>query len=158
MSNVPEIVKDVLTPILDQHQFELFDVEYVKESQNWYLRVYIDKPDGITIEDCAIISDQLGEKLDAMDPDPIPQAYYLEVSSPGAERPLRNEKEIKDAIGSYINVSLYYPIKKNKIYQGTLKDVTADNNLVIEYNDMSVFRELEIPSKAIAKVRLAIKF
>ncbi|MEJ6400723.1 ribosome maturation factor RimP [Nicoliella lavandulae] len=158
MSNVPEIVKDVLTPILDEHHFELFDVEYVKESQKWYLRVYIDKPKGITIEDCAIISDQLGEKLDAMDPDPIPQAYYLEVSSPGAERPLRNQQEIESAIGSYIHVSLYYPIKKNKVYEGTLKQVNDNQDLVIEYNDMSVFRELEIPAKAVAKIRLAIKF
>ncbi|MHA8111217.1 ribosome maturation factor RimP [Lactobacillaceae bacterium Melli_B4] len=158
MSNVPEIVKDVLTPILNEHHFELFDVEYVKESQKWYLRVYIDKPAGITIEDCAIISDQLGEKLDAMDPDPIPQAYYLEVSSPGAERPLRNQKEINEAVGNYIHVSLYYPIKKNKVYEGTLKQVNENQDLVIEYNDMSVFRELEIPAKAIAKIRLAIKF
>lgn len=86
MSSVVETVTDLVEPILASHHFELVDVEFVKEGKSWYLRVFIDKPGGITIDECVLISDELGEQLDNCDPDPIPQAYYLEVSSPGAEQ------------------------------------------------------------------------
>ncbi|GLB46946.1 ribosome maturation factor RimP [Philodulcilactobacillus myokoensis] len=157
MSKVVDTVTDVLNPILKQHHFNLFDVNFVKESQKWYLRVYIDKPGGITINDCALISDELGQKLDEMDPDPIPQAYYLDVSSPGAERPLRNIAELKQAINEYIHVSLYYNVKKQKVYEGTFKKMDHEN-IVLEYNHKGQFRNITIPIKAIAKARLAIKF
>ena len=80
VSSVVETVTQIVSPIVDAHQFELVNVEFVKEGDGWYLRVYIDKPGGITIEECAMVSDELSEKLDAMDPDPIPQAYFLEIS------------------------------------------------------------------------------
>ena len=79
MSTVVETVHDLLVPILDQHHFELVDVEFVKEGSSWYLRVFIDKPNGIDLEDCALVNDALSEKLDSIDPDPIPQAYFLDV-------------------------------------------------------------------------------
>ncbi len=91
MSTVVKTVTELVTPILEEKDFELVDIEFVKEGKSWYLRVFIDKPAGINIEECALVSDQLSEALDNCDPDPIPQAYYLEVSSPGAERPLKNK-------------------------------------------------------------------
>ena len=77
--SVVETVTKLVTPILDDHHFELVDIEFVKEGKSWYLRVFIDKEGGINIEECALVSDQLSEKLDNCDPDPIPQAYYLEL-------------------------------------------------------------------------------
>lgn len=157
MSEVTEIVKKVLTPILTSHNFYLYDLEFVKESKNWYLRVYIDKKNGINIEDCALISDELSEKLDAMDPDPIPQAYFLEVSSPGAERPLKNTKQFESAVGEYIHVSLYSPISGQKVYEGTLKKLESDS-LTLTVNLKGRIKDIVIPKKSIAKARLAIKF
>ena len=75
-STVVDAVEKLVEPILTEHDFELYDIEFVKEGQSWYLRVYIDKDGGITLEDCATVSDQLSEALDNADPDPIPQAYF----------------------------------------------------------------------------------
>ena len=86
MSTVVETVTELVKPILAEHNFYLYDMEFVKEGKSWYLRVYIDKDGGITLNDCATVSDQLSEALDNVEPDPIPQAYFLEVSSPGADR------------------------------------------------------------------------
>ncbi|WP_290033852.1 ribosome maturation factor RimP [Ligilactobacillus cholophilus] len=157
MSSVVETVTDLVTPILDNYHFELVDIEFVKEGKNWYLRVFIDKPNGITIDECALVSDQLSEKLDNCDPDPIPQAYYLEVSSPGAERPLKKEKDYERAIGKYIHVSLYQQIDKSKIYEGTMTELTKDS-LTLEYRDKTRIKTITIPREKIAKARLAIEF
>lgn len=157
MSSVVETVTDLVTPILDGYHFELVDVEFVKEGKSWYLRVYIDKPQGITIDECAMVSDQLSEQLDNCDPDPIPQAYYLEVSSPGAERPLKKEKDYQRALGKYIQVSLYQQLEGNKVYQGTMIDLSVDE-LTLEYQDKTRTKTIKIPRKQIAKARLAIKF
>ncbi|MFZ2942858.1 MAG: ribosome maturation factor RimP, partial [Latilactobacillus curvatus] len=121
MSTVVETVHDLIVPILDQHHFELVDIEFVKEGSSWYLRVFIDKPNGIDLEDCALVNDALSEKLDSIDPDPIPQAYFLDVSSPGAERPLKKEADFQKALGEYIHISLYQAVDGEKIYQGILK-------------------------------------
>ncbi|MDN6417937.1 MAG: ribosome maturation factor RimP, partial [Lactiplantibacillus plantarum] len=80
-SNVVETIQPVAAAIVSAHQFELVDLEFVREGQSWYLRLYIDKPGGINIEECAMVSDELSEKLDARERDPIPHAYFLEVSS-----------------------------------------------------------------------------
>lgn len=157
MSNVVETVKQVVKPILDEHSFYLFDVEFVKEKGGWYLRVYIDKPGGVTIDDCVVVSDELSEKLDALDPDPIPQTYFLEVSSPGAERPLRNEEELKQAIGEYINVSLYKNLNGSKSFEGTLTAVD-DDQLIMENDKWGKDPTLKVPRDLVAKARLAIKF
>ena len=157
MSSVVETVTELVEPILLSHHFELVDVEFVKEGKSWYLRVFIDKPTGITIDECVLVSDELGEKLDSCDPDPIPQAYYLEVSSPGAERPLKKETDYVRAIDKYVNVSLYQQLNGQKVYEGYLRKVTAEE-LTIEYMDKTRKKEVIIPRKQIAKARLAIKF
>ena len=159
MSNndVIAAVTALVTPILDQYYFELFDLEFTKEGQSWYLRVYIDKPGGITLEDCATVSDQLSEALDNIDPDPIPQAYFLEVSSPGAERPLKRERDYENALNEYINVSLYQAVEGKKVYEGTLIDLTPDK-LTLDYFDKTRHKQITIDRQKIAKARLAIKF
>lgn len=157
MSSVVETVTELVTPILDERHFELVDAEFVKEGKSWYLRIYIDKPGGINIEECALVSDLLGEKLDDCDPDPIPQAYFLEVSSPGAERPLKKERDYERALNSYIHVSLYQPLEGNKVYEGTMVDLKPDE-LTLEYMDKTRQKTIVIPRKQIAKARLAIKF
>ena len=157
MSSVVETVTELVTPILDERHFELVDAEFVKEGKSWYLRIYIDKPGGINIEECALVSDLLGEKLDNCDPDPIPQAYFLEVSSPGAERPLKKERDYERALNSYIHVSLYQPLEGNKVYEGTMVDLKP-NELTLEYMDKTRQKTIVIPRKQIAQARLAIKF
>mgnify|MGYP000664346728 FL=1 len=157
MSSVVETVTELVTPILDERHFELVDAEFVKEGKSWYLRIYIDKPGGINIEECALVSDLLGEKLDDCDPDPIPQAYFLEVSSPGAERPLKKERDYERALNSYVHVSLYQPLEGNKVYEGTMVDLKPDE-LTLEYMDKTRQKTIVIPRKQIAQARLAIKF
>lgn len=157
MSSVVETVSEVVTPILDQLKFELVDVEFVKEGRNWFLRVYIDKPNGIDIEECAIVSEQLSEKMDAMNPDPIPQAYFLEVSSPGVERPLKKEEDYQKALDKYIHISLYVAVEGEKQFEGFLTKLTADElTLLVTIKTMK--KELTFQRSNIAKARLAIQF
>lgn len=157
MSIVVETVHDLLVPILDQHHFELVDVEFVKEGSSWYLRVFIDKPNGIDLEDCALVNDALSEKLDSIDPDPIPQAYFLDVSSPGAERPLKKEADFQNALGEYIHISLYQAVDGEKIYQGILKALDQET-LTLAIKIKTRQKEVTFNRKEIAKARLAIEF
>ena len=157
MSRVVDIVRDAVLPISNEHQFELFDIEFVKEGKNWFLRIYIDKPGGIDLEDCALVSEQVSTVLDGMDPDPIPQAYFLEVSSPGAERPLKTDQDLLNAIGNYVHLSYYQAIEEEKSHEGTLQSVT-DDTVALEIKIKTRTKTIEIPRKLIAKARLAVKF
>lgn len=157
MSRVIDIVKEVVSPIVESRNFELVDIEFLKEGKNWFLRVYIDKPGGIDIEECAWVSEQLSEKMDQMDPDPIPQAYFLEVSSPGAERPLKTEADLKNAVGEYVHLSYYQAIDGEKFHEGTLLSVSAET-VELEIMVKTRKKTIEIPREKIAKARLAIKF
>jgi len=133
------------------------DMEFLKEGKNWFLRIYIDKPGGIDIEECALISEKVSEALDAIDPDPIPQAYFLEVSSPGAERPLKTEADMQNAIGKYVHLSFYQAIDGEKFYEGTLKEVN-DDYVVLTIRIKTRTKDIEIERKQIANARLAIQF
>ena len=132
-------------------------MEYLKEGKNWFLRIYIDKPGGIDIEECALISEKVSEALDAIDPDPIPQAYFLEVSSPGAERPLKTEADMQNAIGKYVHLSFYQAIDGEKFYEGTLKELN-DESVVLTIRIKTRTKDIEIERKQIANARLAIQF
>lgn len=156
-NEIIDTVNSLVEPILDKHNFYLFDTEFVKEGHSWYLRVYIDKDGGITLNDCALVSDELSEALDSAEPDPIPQAYFLEVSSPGAERPLKNERDYKSAVNRYIHVSLYQQINGKKFYEGTLTNLTPDK-LTLDYLDKTRHRQITIDRQKIAKARFAIDF
>lgn len=155
-STVVDTVTNMVQPIVDKHGFELVEVEFVKEGQSWFLRVYIDKENGINIEECAMVSDELSQLLDEAEPDPIPQAYFLEVSSPGAERPLKKDADFKNAIGEYIHISLYVAVEKKKVFEGYLKDFDGQQ-LTIEYMVKTRKKELTVDLSKIAFARLAIK-
>ncbi|MGM9949758.1 MAG: ribosome maturation factor RimP, partial [Lysinibacillus sp.] len=100
MSNVTSMIEELVTPITTELNLELVDVEFVKEGRNWFLRVYVDTPEGgIDIDQCAQVSERLSLVLD--EKDPIEQNYYLEVSSPGAERPIKKEADFEKAVGKY---------------------------------------------------------
>lgn len=157
MSSVIETVTDLVTPIVDKENFELVEVEFVKEGKSWFLRVFIDKEGGIDIEECAFVSEKLSEKLDALDPDPIPQAYFLEVSSPGAERPLKKEADYQKALGEYIHISLYQNIEGEKQYEGFLKELTQEE-LTLTVKIKTRKKDITFDRKNIAKARLAIEF
>lgn len=119
MSKVTDIVTELVTPIVTEMGLELVDIEYKKEGSNWFLRVFIDNEVGnIDIDDCALVSEKLSQKLD--ESDPIPTAYFLEVSSPGAERPLRNDKDFKKAVGRHVHITTKEPIEGATVFEGEL--------------------------------------
>jgi ribosome maturation factor RimP len=157
VSRVVDEVRVVVQPIVDEQNLELVDLEFLKEGKNWFLRIYIDKPGGIDIEECALISEKVSEALDAIDPDPIPQAYFLEVSSPGAERPLKTEADMQNAIGKYVHLSFYQAIDGEKFYEGTLKELN-DESVVLTIRIKTRTKDIEIERKQIANARLAIQF
>lgn len=141
-----------LLPIMDEHKFELVDVEYVKEAGNWYLRAYIDKEGGIAVDDCEVISRQLGEWLDREDF--IQDAYILEVSSPGLGRPLKKEKDFARSIGQQVDIRLYKQREKQKEFTGALKAYDKDT-VTIEMEDES---DMVFDRSDIALIRLAFDF
>jgi ribosome maturation factor RimP len=157
VSRVVDEVRVVVQPIVDEQNLELVDMEFLKEGKNWFLRIYIDKPGGIDIEECALVSEKVSEALDNIDPDPIPQAYFLEVSSPGAERPLKTEADMQKAIGKYVHLSFYQAIDGEKFYEGTLKEVN-DETVILTVRIKTRTKDIEIQRKQIANARLAIQF
>ncbi len=157
MNNTVEVVADIAQPIAEEKGFRVVDIEYVKEGKNWFLRIYIDKPGGVDLNDCAEFNELVSQQLDAIEPDPIPYAYYLEVSSPGAERPLKTEEDLELAVGRYIHVSLFEPVEKENVYEGTLQELT-DEKVVLEVKDKNKTKEVEILRSNLSKARLAIEF
>lgn len=152
-TDVKNTTENLVKPILEAENFRLVDVEYVKEGQDWFLRVYIDKDGGITIDECGMVSGLLSDKLDEVDI--ISGNYFLEVSSPGVERPLKTVEDFIDSINKNIYVTLYAQIDGEKEYEGILKDFT-DNIATIEYKIKTQSKEVQIPYDKIAKARLAI--
>jgi ribosome maturation factor RimP len=142
----------LLEPILTENNFELYDVEYVKEGSNWYLRTFIDKEGGINVEDCELVSRALSDLLDKEDF--IPDAYILEVSSPGLGRQLKRDKHFEYSIGEEVEIKLYKPINKQKEWVGILTGYNADN-LIIQIDEQN---QMEIARKDIAMVRLTFDF
>lgn len=119
MSKVTQIVEELLTPILQEMDLELVDIEYKKEGSNWFLRIFIDNETGnIDIDDCGRVSERISQRLDEVDP--IPTAYFLEVSSPGAERPLRKERDFCKAVGRHVHITTKVPVNGDTIFQGEL--------------------------------------
>ena len=141
----------LLMPILDEFGFELWDVEYVKEGSEYYLRAYIDKEGGITIDDCVDVSRKLSDKLD--EDDFIDSEYILEVSSPGLGRTLKSDRDFTKSIGRDTDIKLYKPIDKVKEFEGILKAFDNDTlTFLIEGNER-VFNKSEV-----ASVKLHVEF
>jgi len=141
-----------LLPLLEKNQFELVDVEYVREAGIWYLRAYIDKEGGITVDDCEVVSRELGDWLDQKDF--IEDSYILEVSSPGLGRPLKKEKDFARSLGKDVEVRLYRPINKQKEFTGALKAYDADTVTL----SMEDGNDLALAKSDIALIRLAFDF
>jgi ribosome maturation factor RimP len=133
-------------------KYELVDVEFVKEFGSYYLRVYIDKPGGVTLDDCQNMSEILSDKLDQEDP--IDAAYFLEVSSPGLDRPLKTDKDLNRNIGKDVEISLYRPFEGKKTYEGKLNNFN-DEFITI---DIRTDELINIPRNIISNIKLALKF
>ena len=144
--------EEILTPILQELDFELVDVEYVKEGSLWYLRAYIDKPGGIEVDNCADVSRKLSEILDA--DDFIEGSYILEVSSPGLGRPLKKEKDYLRSLGKEVEIRTYKAINKQKEFRGILENYDTETVTIADDG-----KEQEVFSKKdIALIRLAFDF
>ena len=142
----------LLSPIVESNGFELVDVEYVKEAGNWYLRGYIDKPGGITVNDCETVSRAFSDKLD--EDDFIEDSYIMEISSPGLDRPLKKEKDFARSLGEEVEVRTYRAIDRQKEFIGILKDYDKDT-VTIEYEDGET---MTFDKADIALIRLAFDF
>lgn len=150
-SKIRSVVESFLTPYLDEHGYELYDIEYVKEGGSRFLRIFVDKPGGIDVEECSRISEFVSAKLDELDP--IPEAYFLEVSSPGVERPLKTRDHVEKAVGKHVYVKTYEPVDGAKEFEGTLERFEGDV-LTIAVGR----RKHDIPYDKVAFARLAIPF
>lgn len=134
--NIASIVKDLITPMADEMGYYLWDVEFVKEGADKYLRITIDNEEGITIEDCEKFHRAIDPLLD--EADPISEAYILEVSSPGIERELKNSAHIEACIGWDVDVKLYAPRNGSKSFRGVLCGYNEDGDIVIEAGEKKV--------------------
>ena len=141
----------LLMPILDEFGFELWDVEYVKEGSEYYLRAYSDKEGGITIDDCVDVSRKLSDKLD--EDDFIDSEYILEVSSPGLGRTLKSDRDFLKSIGRDTDIKLYKPIDKVKEFEGILKAFDNDTLTFLIDGNERVFNKSEV-----ASVKLHVEF
>lgn len=155
MSSIVDLVTATIAPAI-QAPYELVDVEYGKMGGDYVLSIFIDKEGGISLQDTADLSEVISPLLDTIHPDPFPEQYMLEVTSPGLERPLKSADAVAQAVGKYIHVKLYQAIDKNKIFEGTLLSFDG-TDLVIEYMDKTRKKEVTIPYSTVAKARLAVK-
>ena len=149
--NVEALLEELVLPIITELNLEFVDVEFVKEGAEWYLRVFIDKPGGVEIDDCQTVSGKLSNLLD--EKDPIPQAYFLEVSSPGLERPLKKDKDFTRYQGQLVRVTTFAPLDGQKSFVGNLGGL-RENQVVITRDG----QEYSIPRDKVAMVRLEIEF
>lgn len=142
----------LVQPIVDKYNFELVDTEYLKEAGEWYLRVFIDKEGGISIDDCETVSRELEVLLDA--DDCIENSYILEVSSPGLGRPLKKEKDFKRSIGKKVEVRLFRAVDTIKELTGILSEYDKEN-ITITLEDG---RSIRLERSNLALIRLALDF
>ncbi len=153
--SVKETVEEMVTPILEEINLELVEIEYVKEGRDWFLRVFIDSETGVDIEDCGTVSEKLSEKMDEVDP--ITHNYFLEVSSPGAERPLKKDRDFERSIGKHVYIKTYEPIEGAKEFEGEL--VAFDGTTVtLSIRIKTRTKTVELPYEKVAFARLAIVF
>lgn len=146
MANIEEKVEKLLESKVNELGYELYDVEYAKEGKNYFLRIFIDKEDGIDLNDCEKVNDGIMDLLD--EADYIKEQYFLEVSSPGIERVLRKQKHFDSAMGEAIEVKLYKPINKEKELEGILTGYDEETITVTYEND-----EICVPRNNIAQIK-----
>lgn len=144
---IEKLVYEISLPLASDLGLEIVDVEFVREHNEWYLRVYIDKEGGVTIDDCTSLSRVLSNKLDEIDP--IDFSYYLEVSSPGIERPLKKDRDFERNVGKKIKIKLFEPIDGKKTIEGTLLGL-EEKSILISINDNT----LKIDREKVSYVKL----
>jgi len=144
-NKISETVINIARPIAEGLGLVLVDVEFVREGKDWYLRVYIDKDGGVTLDDCEAVSRPLSDKLDKLDP--IPQAYLLEVSSPGVERPFKTSRDFEKAIGENVRVKLYKAINGRKTIDGILEKYDGETVTILTDEDVREIYQLKDISK-----------
>ena len=150
--SIEATIEEIVQPIVDAKNFEIVDIEYVKEAGEYYLRIYLEKEGGITLDDCAEVSRELNPILD--EKDPIKDNYFLEVSSPGLDRPLKKDKDFERYKGRDVEIKLYKPMNGSKQFEGELVGLTEDNNIKVIIDG----EEVDFTRKEVALIRLAIKF
>lgn len=153
MGKIEDTIWKMAEPVVLENGLELIDVEYVKEGAEWYLRLFLDKEgeDGVDLDDCELISRKLSDLLETADP--ITQAYRLEVSSPGIERPLKRIKDFQRFKGEKVQIKTFSDVEGKKQFIGILGETTEDT-VVIEVEDVPI----EIPRKKISKANLVWEF
>lgn len=150
--DVVAVTEGVAAPIATNLGLELIDVEYVKEGAAWYLRLYVDKPGGVGLDDCQAVSEAVGTKLDEIDP--IPDNYYLEVSSPGIERPLKKDRDFERYTGREVLINTFAPMDGQKDFLGELLGLVEDH-VQMRLRDG---REISLPKDKISKANLHVDF
>ena len=151
MAKVTEVVSKLAAPIAQQNGCTLWDVEYVREAGQWFLRIYIDKEGGVSINDCEAVSRPLSDALDEVDP--IEGSYMLEVSSAGADRPLKKPAHFAQFMGAEVEVRLYRPVDGRKDHVGTLSAYQEGDVTIDTPQGSRTF-----PKKDVAQVRLYVTF
>ncbi len=149
MASIEEKVEKLLKAKIESIGYDLYDVEYSKEGKNYFLRIFIDRPKGIDLQDCEKVSNEISDLLD--EADYIKEQYFLEVSSPGIERVLKKEKHLQQNIGKEVNVKLFKKDKNgNKEYQGILKEFDEDSILLET--------DIKIERKNVAQIKTIYKW
>lgn len=148
MAKVIDVVAQLAQPIVEQAGCTLWDVEYVKEAGEWFLRVYIDKEGGVDINDCEAVSRPLSDLLD--EADPIQGSYTFEVSSAGLDRPLKKPEHFAACAGQQVDVRFYRPVDGRKEYTGALVGCDGDGNVTVD--------DKTFEKKDVAQVRLHVTF
>lgn len=149
MSKITETVAALARPVVESHGCTLWDVEYVKEAGNYYLRVFIDKQGGVGIDDCEAVSRELDAILD--EADPVPNSYIFEVGSPGADRELKRPSDFEQFIGSDVEAKTYAPVNGQKVFVGALKAYSEGNVTITQGNN-----DVELKKADVAQVRLYV--
>lgn len=147
-----ENLRSICEPVAEDLAYELVDLEFVKENSDYFLRVYIHKEGGVTLDDCQKMSELLSDKLD--EEDPIDVAYYLEVSSPGLDRPLKTDRDLERNLGKEIEMSLYMAINGMKKIEGLLESY-SEKEIVVQTESGEI---IGISRETVALIRLAVKF
>lgn len=147
MANIEEKVEKLLKEKIEELGYNLYDVEYAKEGKNYFLRIFIDKTEGINLEDCEKVNNGIMNLLD--EADYIKEQYFLEVSSPGIERRLRRDKHLDDTVGELVEINLFKAINEKKNLEGILKNydnenisiISGNNEITIERKDISLIKK-----------------
>lgn len=151
MSKITELVTDLARPVVENNGCSLWDVEYLKEAGSWYLRLYIDKEGGVSIDDCEAVSRAVDPLLD--EADPIQDAYTFEVSSAGADRPLKKPEHFAAYLGAQVDVKFYQAVNGQKSCTGTLMGYDG-GDVVLDLDG----EQVTLPKKDVAVVRLHLSF